>query len=48
MGEISEKEVEVEGGEVLPPQPKNAPSFDAPGDFGAFCTVVSESYDSCE
>jgi hypothetical protein len=30
----SEKVVVDEAGEVLPPQPKNDPSFDAPGDLG--------------
>lgn len=48
IGEMSENEVDVDGGEAVPPQPKNAPSFDAPGDLGAFCTVVFESYESWE
>ena len=37
MGEkdFSEKDVEGEAGDVLPPQPKKDPSFEAPGDFGS-------------
>ena len=48
MGEkdFSENVLVEEGGEVLPPQPKKEPSLEAPGDFGAFCTVVLESYES--
>ncbi len=36
MGEIdfSEKVVVEDAGDVLPPQPKNEPSLEAPGDFG--------------
>ncbi len=37
MGEIdfSEKVVVDDAGDVLPPQPKNEPSVEAPGDFGS-------------
>ena len=50
MGEkdFSESVVVEDGGDVLPapPQPKKEPSLEAPGDFGAFCIVVLESYES--
>ncbi len=38
MGEydLSEKFVVEDAGDVAPPHPKNDPSFEAPGDLGAF------------
>jgi len=42
-----EKDVDEEDGEVLPPQPKKAPSFDAPGDFGScveFCWIWAAEF----
>lgn len=51
MGEkdFSENVVVEEGGDVLlAPQPKKEPSLEAPGDFGTFCIVVLESYESLE
>lgn len=51
MGEydFSENVVVDDGGDVvLAPQPKKEPSLEAPGDFGAFCIVVLESYESLE
>lgn len=50
MGEkdFSENVVVEDVGE-FPPQPKNEPSFEAPGDFGCvFCIVVLDSLDSLE
>lgn len=51
MGEkdLSENVVVEDVGE-FPPQPKNDPSLEAPGDFGGcdFCIVVLESLDSLE
>ena len=50
MGEkdFSENVVVEDAGDVLPPQPKNDPSLDAPGDFGKGLFVVLESCDSLE
>ena len=46
--DLSENVVVEDTGDVLPPQPKNDPSLDAPGDFGKGLFVMLESCDSLE
>jgi hypothetical protein len=47
--DFSENDVVEDAGDVFPPQPKNDPSLEPPGDFGGpLLIVVLESYESLE